>query len=229
MNKRRTSWLKCVMLLAILAVVAAGAAEKKAMPKEDVVEVPAIGQGLCVANVFQSNMVLQRDKPLNIWGWADPGEEVTVSFAGQQARGQGGGRPVLAGDAQADSRQQHAADHDGQGQEHDADAGEHPGRRRLDSGRPEQHGISHQQRGRRGAGNRLGQLPADPAPDHAGRERASTRCGASSACTSGATGPSGTFARATGTSVRPKPSGSSPPSATSSGGGCTWPPACRSG
>ena len=55
------------------------------MPKEDVVEVPAIGQGLCVANVFQSNMVLQRDKPLNIWGWAEPGEEVTVSFAGQQA------------------------------------------------------------------------------------------------------------------------------------------------
>jgi sialate O-acetylesterase len=30
-------------------------------------------------------MVLQRDKPLNIWGWAAPGEEVTVSFAGQQA------------------------------------------------------------------------------------------------------------------------------------------------
>ena len=73
------------MLLAILAVVAAGAAAEKPMPKEDVVEVPAIGQGLCVANVFQSNMVLQRDKPLNIWGWADPGEEVTVSFGGQQA------------------------------------------------------------------------------------------------------------------------------------------------
>ena len=30
-------------------------------------------------------MVLQRDKPLNIWGWAAPGEEVTVSFGGQQA------------------------------------------------------------------------------------------------------------------------------------------------
>ena len=73
------------MLLAILATVAAGAAEQKPMPKEDVVEVPAIGQGLCVANVFQSKMVLQRDKPLNIWGWAAPGEEVTVSFAGQQA------------------------------------------------------------------------------------------------------------------------------------------------
>jgi len=41
------------MLLAILAVVAAGAAAEKPLPKEDVVEVPAIGQGLCVANVFQ--------------------------------------------------------------------------------------------------------------------------------------------------------------------------------
>jgi len=84
MNINRTSWLKCVLLLASLAGVAAGAAEQKALPKEDVVEVPAIGQGLCVANVFQSNMVLQRDKSLNIWGWADPAEEVTVSFAGQQ-------------------------------------------------------------------------------------------------------------------------------------------------
>jgi len=60
MNQRQTSWLKCLMLLTNLAVVAAGAAEQKAMPKEDVVRVPAIGQGLCVANIFQSNMVLQR-------------------------------------------------------------------------------------------------------------------------------------------------------------------------
>ena len=56
------------------------------MPKQDVVDVPAIGQGLCVSNVFQTNTVLQREKPLNIWGWAEPGEEVTVSFAGRQAR-----------------------------------------------------------------------------------------------------------------------------------------------
>lgn len=69
------------------AVVSLVAAESTALPKRDVVEVPAIGQGLCVANIFQSNMVLQRDKPLQIWGWADPGEEVVVAFAGQEARG----------------------------------------------------------------------------------------------------------------------------------------------
>ena len=88
MNKmKHTLRYVVALLLAFLAAVAAGAAEQKAMPKEDVVEVPAISSGLCVANVFQSNMVLQREKPLNIWGWADPGEEVTVSFAGQQAQG----------------------------------------------------------------------------------------------------------------------------------------------
>jgi len=74
------------LLLALLAVGAASAADKKkAMPREDVVEVPAIGQGLCVSNAFQTNMVLQRGKSLNVWGWAAPGEKVTVSFAGQQA------------------------------------------------------------------------------------------------------------------------------------------------
>ena len=74
------------LLLTGLAVLAAYAAEKKDMPKEDVVDVPAIGKDLCVSNAFQTNMVLQRDKALNVWGWADPGEEVTVSFAGQQAQ-----------------------------------------------------------------------------------------------------------------------------------------------
>ncbi|MCF7956755.1 MAG: sialate O-acetylesterase [Phycisphaerae bacterium] len=55
------------------------------MPLENVVRVAAIGDGLCVSNVFQSNMVIQRNKPINIWGWAAPGEKVTVSFAGQSA------------------------------------------------------------------------------------------------------------------------------------------------
>jgi len=30
--------------------------------------------------VLSSHMVLQRDKPVNLWGWADPGEQVTASF-----------------------------------------------------------------------------------------------------------------------------------------------------
>ena len=34
-------------------------------------------------NVIGDNMVLQRDLPVPIWGWAEPGEQVIVSFAGQ--------------------------------------------------------------------------------------------------------------------------------------------------
>jgi len=77
-----------VLLLTASPVIVAGAAAKKPMPKEDVVEVPAVGEGLCVANLFQSNMVLQRDKPLNLWGWAQPGEKVIVVFAGQEVPAQ---------------------------------------------------------------------------------------------------------------------------------------------
>jgi len=101
--------LRCAtaLLLASLGGAAAFAAQERAMPKQDVVDVPAIGSGLCVANVFQSNMVLQRDKPLNIWGWAEPGEEVTVSFVGQEARATAAGdrvwqvtlKPVAASNA----------------------------------------------------------------------------------------------------------------------------------
>jgi len=32
-----------------------------------------------------SHMVLQRDMPVRVWGWAEPGEAVTVSFAGASA------------------------------------------------------------------------------------------------------------------------------------------------
>ena len=38
-----------------------------------------------VASIFADNMVLQCDKPVKIWGWAEPGETVQVRFAGHQA------------------------------------------------------------------------------------------------------------------------------------------------
>jgi len=37
-----------------------------------------------VAEVFAEHMVLQRDKPAPVWGWAEPGQKVTVGFAGQR-------------------------------------------------------------------------------------------------------------------------------------------------
>ena len=33
--------------------------------------------------IFGSHMVLQRDQKDRVWGWAEPGEEVTVKIAGQ--------------------------------------------------------------------------------------------------------------------------------------------------
>jgi sialate O-acetylesterase len=36
-----------------------------------------------LASPFTDHMVLQRDMKVPVWGWADPGEKVTVSFAGQ--------------------------------------------------------------------------------------------------------------------------------------------------
>lgn len=72
-------------LLALLAnATTVHAQNRQGMPREDVIEVPAIGEGLCVSNVFQTNMVLQRDKPISVWGWAEPGEKVTVTFADNQ-------------------------------------------------------------------------------------------------------------------------------------------------
>ena len=74
----------CLLIFTLASSLAIPAFAQK-MPREDVVDVPAIGEGLCVSNVFQTNMVLQRDQPIHVWGWADPDEQVMVEFAGSEA------------------------------------------------------------------------------------------------------------------------------------------------
>ena len=46
--------------------------------------------------VFGDHMVLQRDVPLPVWGWADPGEKVTVTLGEpvQDGHGRRGGQVV---------------------------------------------------------------------------------------------------------------------------------------
>ena len=39
-----------------------------------------------VHHIFDSNMVLQRGKPVKVWGWADEGEAVSVEFHDQKAQ-----------------------------------------------------------------------------------------------------------------------------------------------
>ena len=42
--------------------------------------VPTVQADVRLPEVISNNMVLQKDIPLPIWGWADPGEEVTVTL-----------------------------------------------------------------------------------------------------------------------------------------------------
>ena len=52
--------------------------------------------GLCLATsanadvrlhrLFTDHMILQRDRDVNVWGWADPGEKVSVQFGGHPFR-----------------------------------------------------------------------------------------------------------------------------------------------
>lgn len=58
---------------------------------EDLVVTPAHAPGLTVHNLFQSNMVLQRGKPIRVWGWADAGAPVTVTLGNRSAAAQAGG------------------------------------------------------------------------------------------------------------------------------------------
>lgn len=43
-----------------------------------------------LAGIFADHMVLQRDRPIQVWGWADKGKEVTVEFAEQAAKATAG-------------------------------------------------------------------------------------------------------------------------------------------
>jgi len=45
--------------------------------------VAAADGAVSLARPFGDNMVLQQGKPVAVWGWADPGADVSLSFAGQ--------------------------------------------------------------------------------------------------------------------------------------------------
>jgi sialate O-acetylesterase len=46
---------------------------------------------LTLPHVFGDHMVLQEGQPVPVWGWAKPGDTITVSFAGQQKTTTAGG------------------------------------------------------------------------------------------------------------------------------------------
>jgi len=52
---------------------------------------PAESGALRVHNIFGSNMVIQRDKPITIWGWAETGRKVSVQLGQAKAEATAGG------------------------------------------------------------------------------------------------------------------------------------------
>ncbi len=50
------------------------------------VALPAFSQ-VRLPNVLSSHMVVQRNQPIHLWGWATPGESVTIDFHGVRATG----------------------------------------------------------------------------------------------------------------------------------------------
>ena len=65
-----------------------------------------VSADVSLPNIFNHNMVLQRGQPVPVWGWAAPGEQVTVSFAGQTKKteaGKDGAWRVTLGALQASS------------------------------------------------------------------------------------------------------------------------------
>ena len=69
MNKRLlNSLIRCALIsLSMVIVIANGSVAEVRLP-----------------GIFDSNMVLQRDLPIHFWGWASPGEVVTVKLNGQK-------------------------------------------------------------------------------------------------------------------------------------------------
>jgi len=65
MRSSKAKWFAMVVAWAMVAVSAAPAAVR-------------------LPSVFGDGMVLQRDMPVAVWGWAEAGEKVTVKFAGQE-------------------------------------------------------------------------------------------------------------------------------------------------
>ena len=86
----------CLFTLAFVFLSTVGAESLTAAPDDASTSQPLAtnSQALKVHGIFRSNMVLQRDKPITIWGWAPGGTEVKVSLGDRSATAR---RPATRG------------------------------------------------------------------------------------------------------------------------------------
>src|SRR4030042_1917664 len=59
------------------------------LPKDSSPEGPIATQ-IKLPALFSDHMVLQQDKPVKVWGWAEPGGVVTATFRGEKKRARAG-------------------------------------------------------------------------------------------------------------------------------------------
>jgi sialate O-acetylesterase len=94
--------------------------------------------------VLSDGMVLQRERPVQIWGWAEPGESVTVAIEDSRAKAKADKQGMWQIELPAmQSRRPVSYDHQWQQCNH---IGECPGRRSLDLFRSIKYGMAHAQR-----------------------------------------------------------------------------------
>ena len=80
-------------LLAMFTLTGSLAAEKPELVRgETKVMRPEMADGLFLHNVFQGGMMLQRDKPITVWGWAKADAEVEVTLGGKTQKTKAKGR-----------------------------------------------------------------------------------------------------------------------------------------
>lgn len=68
------------MIFAFVVLLAVGLSTGSAVAQDT-----ASPQSLKLHAIFTDHMVLQRDKPIKVWGWATPGQAVTVTLGGDTA------------------------------------------------------------------------------------------------------------------------------------------------
>ena len=72
----------CIFLVAALFFSSQPAHAVETAPEANSPPKPAIELG----TLFCDNMVLQRGKPVKVWGWADRGEAISVEFHDQKVQ-----------------------------------------------------------------------------------------------------------------------------------------------